>query len=93
MAYTIRIELGSDDARNTACCTRCGLDFAHAVRAFFDPRRIVVQDRQRDYGEDRYRLLGMIDGRAHGVIYTVRVSVTCTTSACKANRSEIANYE
>ncbi len=93
MAYTIRMEFEWDDAKSTACFTRRGFDFAYAVRAFFDPRRIVVQDRRRDYGEDRYRLLGMIDGRAYVVIYTVRTSVIRIISARKANRREIANYE
>ena len=87
------MEFEKDGAKNTACFTRRGFDFAYAVRAFFDPRRIVVQDRRRDYGEDRYRLLGMIDGRAYVAIYTVRVSVIRIISARKANRREIANYE
>lgn len=93
LAYTIRIELESDDAENTACFTRRGFDFAYAGRAFFDPRRIVVQDWRQDYGEDRCRLLGMIDGRAHVVIYTVRASVIRIISARDANKREIANYE
>ena len=93
MAYTIRIELESDDARDTACFTRLGFDFAYAARAVFDPRRIAVQDRRRDYGEDWCRLLGMIDGRAYVVTYTVRVSVIRVISARTANRREIANYE
>lgn len=87
------MEFEWDEAKSTACFTRRGFDFAYAVRAFFDPRRIVVQDRRRDYGEDRYRLLGMIDGRAYVVIYTVRVSVIRIISARKANTREIAKYE
>ena len=94
MAYTIRIELESDDVKDTACFTRLGFDFAYAALAVFDPRPIVVQDRRRDYGEDCHRLLGMIDGRAYVVIYAVRVSVIRIISArCKANKREIANYE
>lgn len=62
MAYTIRIELESDDAENTACFTRRGFDFAYAVRTFFDLRQVVVQDRPRDYSEDRCWPRGMIDG-------------------------------
>ena len=93
MAYTVRMEFEWDEAKSTACFTRPGFDFAYAVRAFFDPRRIVVQDRRRDYGEDRYRLLGMIDGRAYVVIYTVRVSVIRIVSARKANTREIAKHE
>ena len=60
---------------------------------FFDPRRIVVQDRRRDYGEDRYQLTGMIDGRAYVVVYTVRRSAIRIISARKANRREVSEYE
>ena len=52
------MEFEWDDAKNEACFLRRGFDFAYAVRAFLDPQRIVAQDRRRDYGEDRYRLLG-----------------------------------
>ena len=34
----------------------------------FDSQRIITQDRRRDYGEDRYRLLGMIDDRVYVVV-------------------------
>ena len=58
------MEFEWDDAKNNSCFMRRGFDFAYAVRAFLDPHRIVAQDRRRDYGEDRYRLFGMIGGRA-----------------------------
>ncbi len=93
MAYTIGMEFQWDDAKNDACFERRGFDFAYAVRVFLDPHRIVAQDRRRDYGEDRYRLLGMIDGRTYVVVYTMRGSATRIISARKANRKEVANYE
>ncbi len=52
-----------------------------------------MQDRRWDYGEDRYRLIGMIDGRAYVVVYTVRGSAIRIISARKANRKEISDYE
>ena len=81
MAYDVVMEFEWDEARNSACFERCGLDLAYAVRAFLDPHRIVVQDRRRDYGEDRYRLLGRIDGRPYAVVYTVRGSAVRIVSA------------
>ena len=45
MAYTIKLEFEWDDVKNNACFVRRGFDFAYAIRAFFDPHRIVVQDR------------------------------------------------
>ena len=93
MAYTIAVEFEWDDTKNAACFERRGFDFGHAVRAFLDPHRIVAQDRRRDYGEDRYRLLGTIDGRTYVIVYTMRGSVTRIISARRANRKEVANYE
>lgn len=93
MAYTIGMEFEWDDAKNHACLERRGFDFAYAVRAFLDPHRMVAQDRRWDYGEDRYKLLGMIDGRAYVVVYTMRGSATRIISTRKANRKEVAKYE
>ena len=86
------MEFEWDDAKNNACFEHRGFDFAYAIRAFFDPRRVVVQDRRRDYGEDRYRLVGMIDGRAFVVVYTVRNAAVRIISARKANPKEVADY-
>ncbi len=93
LAYGVWMEFEWDEAKNSACFERRGFDFAYAVRAFFDPQRIVTQDRRLDYGEDRYRLLGMIDGRAYIVVYTVRGSAIRIISARKANPKEVADYE
>ena len=82
-----------DNVKNSACFERRGFDFAYALRAFLDPRRIVAQDRRRDYGEDRYRLLGTVDGRAYVIVYTLRGSSIRIISARKANRREVTDYE
>ena len=93
LAYSVWMEFEWDDAKNDACFLRRGLDFVYAVRAFHDPNRIVTHDRRRDYGEDRYRLLGTIDGRVYVVVYTVRGSAIRIISARKANGREVTYYE
>ena len=87
------MEFEWDDAKSNSCFTRRSFDFAYAVRAFLDPHRVVAQDRRRDYGEDRYRLLGMISGRTFVIVYTLRGSTIRIISARKANRKEAADYE
>ncbi len=87
------MEFEWDEAKNSACFERRGFDFAYALRAFLDPHRIVAQDRRRDYGEDRYRLLGTVDGRAYVVVYMVQGSAVRIISARKANRKEVADHE
>ena len=93
MAYEFRMEFEWDDAKSNSCFMRRGFDFAYAVRAFLDPHRIVAQDRRRDYGEHRYRLLGMIGGRAFVIVYTLRGSTIRIISARKANGKEAAVYD
>ena len=87
------MEFEWDDAKSNNCFTRRGFDFAYAVRVFLDSQRIVAEDRRQNYGEDRYRLLGMIDGRAYVVVYTLRGSTIRIISARKASRNEVAEYE
>ena len=87
------MEFEWDEAKSGACFEHRGFDFAHALAAFLDPQRIIAQDRRRDYGEDRYRLLGSIDGRVYVVVYTMRNSAIRIISARKASRKEVAEYE
>ena len=87
------MEFEWDAAKSDACLTHRGFDFTRAVRAFLDDRRIVGRDRRRDYAEDRYRLLGAIEGRVFVVIYTMRGSVVRIISAYKANARETREYE
>ena len=87
------MEFEWDDAKGNDCFMQRGFDFAYAVRAFLDPNRIVGPDRRWDYGENRYRLLGRIEGRVFVVIYTTRGAVIRVISARKANGKEVRDYE
>ena len=87
------MEFEWDGAKNNTCFARRGFEFAYAVRAFFDPQRIVVEDTRRDFGEDRHRLPGMINGQAYAVVYTMRGSAVRIISARTANPKEVADYE
>jgi len=93
LAYMPVMEFEWDDAKSEACLAHRGFDFEYAVRVFLDPDRIVGRDRRWDYGEDRYRLLGSIEGRVFVLIYTVRGSAIRLISARKANRKEVRDYE
>ncbi len=85
------MEFEWDDAKSDACLAGRGFDFAYAIRAFLDDDRIVGRDLRRDYGEDRYRLLGAIEDRVFVVIYTTRGSAIRIISAPKAK--EVREYE
>ena len=87
------MEFEWDDAKSDACFAQRGFDFAYAIRAFLDPNRITSRDHRWDYGEDRYRLLGEIEGRVFVLIFTVRNSTIRIISARKANKREVEAYD
>ena len=93
LAYLFPVEFEWDDGKSDDCFAHRGFDFAYAVRAFLDRDRLIGSDRRWDYGEERYRLLGGIEGRVFVVIYTMRGSVIRLISARKANRKEVQEYE
>lgn len=82
-----------DDAKSEACFRERGFDFAYAASAFADPGRLVHQDNRRSYGEDRYQLIGLVEGRLFVLVYTTRKDVVRIISARKANSREVKQYE
>jgi len=93
MAYNASMKFEWDDAKSEACLRRRGFDFAYAARVFLDSRRVVAQDRRHDYGEDRFQVLGAIEGRVYAVVFTMRDTATRIISARKASAKEVENYE
>ena len=63
------------------------------LHVFLDPDRLVRKDHRWDYGEDRFELTGVIDGRVFVLIYTGRSTRIRIISARKANRREVKDYE
>ena len=87
------MEFEWDEAKSEACFAERGFDFAYVVRAFVDPNRVVRSDARWAYGEDRYQLLGSIEGRVFFVVYTLRGHIIRIISARKANQREVHDYE
>jgi len=49
-----------------------GLSFERAEQAFFDPRRIILEDVKHSTDESRFFCIGIVDGLVATVRYTVR---------------------
>ncbi len=82
-----------DESKSERCLAERGFDFAYAARAFFDPDRVVHADTRRNYGEERYQLMGMIEQRLFVLVYTPRPGAMRIISARKANQREVQHYE
>jgi uncharacterized DUF497 family protein len=81
-----------DDAKARDNYAKHGVSFAAAKRAFHDAFAVEWLDDRVDYGEDRYNLIGMVEGRLLFVAYTVRNEVIRIISARGAEPLERRRY-
>jgi len=80
-----------DHGKSAANLSKHGVDFAIVERFEFDTALVIIDDR-KDYGEVRYRALGLIDGRLHALVFTPRGGQTRVISLRQANDRERRNY-
>ncbi len=73
-----------DESKNDACFVKRGFDFEFAAQVLFDPNQLISLDNRRSYGEDRYQVTGIIDGRLYVVVFTPRRESKRIISARKA---------
>ena len=71
---------------------RHGIDFLNARHVFDDPGVLDDPDETMDYGEERYRAIGMVNGRVIAVFYTPRAERIRIISARKATAEEQRAY-
>jgi uncharacterized DUF497 family protein len=80
-----------DPAKHDKTRRERGFGFDHAARIFLG-RTVEAVDRRRDYGEERIRAIGEIDGRVYVVIYTDRARVRWIISAWKASGKDVRTW-
>lgn len=61
-----------DDRKSAGNLARHGVTFDMARLVFRDPYAIDWPDEREDYGEDRYSIIGMAEGRLLHVAFTMR---------------------
>ena len=61
-------------------------------RAFADPLAVEVLDDTADYGEERFLLIGMVDGQLLSIVYTPRQGRYCSITARRATNDEQDHY-
>ena len=69
-----------------------GMSLAEAERMDFSAALYAMDDRY-DYGEERTQALGLIDGRLHMLVFTMRGGVLRAISLRKANSKEVKRYD
>jgi uncharacterized protein len=69
-----------------------GVSFELAERVFKDPFAVEVLDDEHGYDEERFVIIGMVEGRIFYVVYTERKEVIRIISARSATRHEQESY-
>lgn len=74
-----------DEAKRRQNLAKHGVDFRRAVQ-IFDGDVLEMAEVRRDYGEERIRCLGQIEGRVYRIVYTPRrrsSDYQCLESQCQ----------
>lgn len=81
-----------DDAKAAANVAAHGVTFEASRDVFNDPMALDWFDESEDYGEDRYAIIGMSEGRLLFVAYTTRGAAIRVISARLTEPHERRRY-
>jgi uncharacterized protein len=88
----MELEFEWDNDKARANRRRHGVAFHDAIKAFYDAFAVERVDTRRDYGEERFNLIGMCEGVLIQVTYTERGERIRIISARRAERHEQDDY-
>jgi hypothetical protein len=87
------MEFEFDPAKDEANRFKHGLRLAFGKRVFGDPyHRVLPSFREAD-GEERYKTVGIVEGKLHTVVYVVREAAVRLISVRRSNASEQRDYD
>jgi uncharacterized DUF497 family protein len=86
------MEFEWDENKNKSTTQKHGIDFNDAKEVFKDENSKTAPDLRKDYGEERWKIIGKIYGSIISVIYTERNKVTRIISARKTSSIERKEY-
>lgn len=81
-----------DEVKARSNLEKHGVPF-EAVHAFEWDTALVLEDDREDYGEARYRAMGLIRKRLHSLVFTLRGENIRVIGIRKANRREVRFYD
>ena len=85
------MKIAYDPAKDRANRQKHGVSLALAADLDVDAA-LVVADRRRAYGEERFQAIAPIDGRLHVLVFTMRGNTLRAISLRKANAREVKRY-
>ena len=88
----MKLEFEWNEAKANDNYVKHGISFDLASKAFNDPFAIEFLDQRRDYAEERFVILGMVDHHLLYVAYTEREDRIRMISARRATKYEQEYY-
>jgi uncharacterized DUF497 family protein len=85
------VKIEFDPAKREWTLRERGLDFAQ-VEAIFDRYTLTMDDRRRDYGEDRFLTFGILNAKIVVCVWTRRGETRRVISLRKAKKNEREIY-
>ncbi|MFO8063110.1 MAG: BrnT family toxin [Spirochaetia bacterium] len=61
-----------DEEKDRINSEKHGLTFEQAQQAFFDPHRVILEDKRHSADEQRFFCIGLVEGLVATVRYTIR---------------------
>jgi uncharacterized protein len=80
-----------DDEKSFSNQQKHGVDFVEAM-LIFENDVLTAEDTRQDYGEQRFRSIGLVDGNCFVVVHTQRGDARRLISAWKGGADERENY-
>lgn len=81
-----------DETKNKSNLEKHSVDFNQAKEVFSDDNRVETPDTRKDYGEERFKVIGKAIDLILSVIYTLRGAVIRIISARAASKKERDEY-
>lgn len=81
-----------DELKNQKNIQKHGVSLGYARFMSMDTA-VVIPDKKKDYGEERFLAFGSINGRMFSMAFTMRGDTIRIISLRKANTREVSKYE
>lgn len=82
-----------DPAKDEANRDKHGVSLTFGARVFEDVAHVVLPSLRPIDGEDRYKAVGLVDGKLWTAVYVLRAQVTRMISVRRSNAGEQGNYD
>ena len=87
------MECEYDSAKDEANRFKHGLKLSFGVRIFDDPAYVVLASHREIDGEERYKAIGVVEGKHYTAVHTWRGDVVRLISVRRSNAGEQRDYD